>query len=50
MYVKVTNYVNWHRENLQSDIENTGKTQGSRKYNLSGYPVTGLLYSNNKLP
>ena len=24
MYVIVTNYVNWHRENLQSDGENTG--------------------------
>ena len=22
------NYVNWHRENLRSDRENTGKTQG----------------------
>ena len=24
----VTNYVNWHRENLRSDREKTGKTQG----------------------
>ena len=28
VYVIVTNYVNWHRENLQLDKENTGKTQG----------------------
>ena len=29
MYVIVTNHVNWHRENLRSDRENTGnlKTQ-----------------------
>ena len=27
-YIKVTNHVNWHRENLQSDREKTGKTQG----------------------
>ena len=26
--VIVTNYVNWHRENLQSGREKTGKTQG----------------------
>ena len=25
MYVLLTNYVNWHRENLQSHRENTGK-------------------------
>ena len=24
MYVIVTNHVNWHRENLRSDRENTG--------------------------
>ena len=24
MYVILTNYVNWHRENLRSDSENTG--------------------------
>ena len=28
VYVIVTNHVNWHRENLQSDREKTGKTQG----------------------
>ena len=27
MYVIVTNHVNWHRENLQSDRENTGNSQ-----------------------
>ena len=25
LYVIVTNHVNWHRENLRSDRENTGK-------------------------
>ena len=34
----MTNYVNWHRENLRSDRENTGNL----KYNLSGYPVLTL--------
>ena len=29
VYVIVTNHVNWHRENLQSDREKTGKTQGN---------------------
>ena len=38
VYVILTNYVNWYRENLRSDRENTGKTQGIWKYNLSGYP------------
>ena len=38
MYVIVTNYVNWQRENLRSDRENTGNL----KYNLSGYPVLTL--------
>ena len=28
VYVIVTNYVNWHRENLQLDREKTGETQG----------------------
>ena len=28
VYVIVTNHVNWHMENLQSDREITGKTQG----------------------
>ena len=28
VYVIVTNHVNWHRENLRSDREKTGKTQG----------------------
>ena len=41
MYVILKNYINWHRENLRSDRENTGKTQG--KYNLSGYPVLGNI-------
>ena len=27
VYVILTPYVNWHRENLRSDRENTGKTQ-----------------------
>ena len=27
MYVIVTNHVNWHRENLQSDRENTGNSK-----------------------
>ena len=35
MYVIVTNYVNWHRENLRSDRENTGNL----KIQFSGYPV-----------
>ena len=35
VYVILTNYVNWHRENLQSDRENTGNL----KCNLSGYPA-----------
>ena len=37
MYVIVTNYVNWRRENLRSDREFI-------KYNLSGYPVTSKTY------
>ena len=41
MYVIVTNYVNWHRENLQPDRE----TQGIKKYNSSGYPVIVALFS-----
>ena len=28
VYVIVTNYANWHRENLRLDREKTGKTQG----------------------
>ena len=28
VYVIVTNYVNWHRENLRLDREKTEKTQG----------------------
>ena len=36
-YVIVTNHVNWHRENVQSDGK-TGETQGI-KFNLSGNPV-----------
>ena len=36
MDVKVTNYVNWHRENLRSDRENTGNLKIE---NLSVYPV-----------
>ena len=27
MYVIVTNHVNWHRENLRSDRENTGNVK-----------------------
>ena len=42
VYVIVTSYGNWHRENLRLDRENTGKTQGILKYNLSGYPVWGV--------
>ena len=41
MYVIVTNHVNWHRKNLRS-----GKTQGIRKLNLSGYPVFLLTIIN----
>ena len=29
VYVIVTNYVNWHRENLRSDREKPGQTQGN---------------------
>ena len=39
MYAIATNHINWHRENLPSDREITGKTQGISKCNLSGYPV-----------
>ena len=39
MYVIVTNQVNWHRENLLSNREKIGKTQGILKCNLSGDTV-----------
>ena len=40
MYVILTNYVNWHRENLRSDRENTGnlKIQFEWVPCLSGFP------------
>ena len=36
VYVILTNYVNWHRENLRSDRENTGNLKIQFE---SGYPV-----------
>ena len=37
VYVLFTNYVNWHRENLRLDRENTGKTQGKHRENTGNF-------------
>ena len=39
VYVIVTNHINWHRENLQSNRENSGCIL---KCNLNGYLTQGI--------
>ena len=41
MYVILTNYVNWHRENLQSDRENSGNL----KIQFEWGPCTEHIYN-----
>ena len=46
MYVILTNYVNWHRENLQSDRENSGNL----KIQFEWGPCTEHIYNLNHVP
>ena len=46
MYVILKNYVNWCRENTGR----AGKTQGIRKYNLSGYPGVAIFPDFSGIP
>ena len=45
MYVIVTNHVNWHRGNLQSDRENTGNL----KMQFEWVPCTLYIVSKNRV-
>ena len=38
MYVIVTNHVNWHRENLQSDMEKNWENTGNLKMKFEWVP------------
>ena len=42
MYVIVTNHVNWHRENLLSDRENTGNSKTQFEWVLISSPIKAL--------
>ena len=49
-YETSSNHWNWHREDLRSDREKTGETQGIWEKNLSGDPDSGTInswYQNN---
>ena len=47
VYVIVTNHVNWHRENLQSDREKNRENTGNLKKKFEWVPCTLILYTHH---